>query len=192
MPSDGRAPPLPGPHQRAGREETEANGPPATLEGEDDGGTSLSDPTLEAGPAPKPPGPNRGPWRTAESADPRTGLLTLPAHPHTIPIPPNLVHQIPISPIPSPPIAPLPVPVPVPRWSAHYAPQPCPLPCPAGGPGQAAEAPGVAPSPPGPDQGPGRAQRPPTPVLQCGCLCLCPMVSPIGTAALPRLSPQGA
>jgi len=51
MPSDGPDPPLPGPHQRAGREETEADGPPATLEGEDDGGTSLSDPTLDASPA---------------------------------------------------------------------------------------------------------------------------------------------
>jgi len=71
MPSDGPAPPLPGPHQRAGREETEADVPPATLGGgADDGSTSLSDPTLDAGPAPPPPGPIRGPGRAAEAADP--------------------------------------------------------------------------------------------------------------------------
>jgi len=45
MPSDGPAPHLPGPYQRAGREETDDDGPPATLGGADDGSTSLSDPT---------------------------------------------------------------------------------------------------------------------------------------------------
>jgi len=70
MPNDGPAPPVPGPHKRAGREETEAGGPPATLGGADDGSTSPSDPTLDAGPAPPPPGHIRGPGRAAEAADP--------------------------------------------------------------------------------------------------------------------------
>jgi len=61
MPNDGPAPPLPGPHQWAGREETEAGGPPAMLEGEDDGGTSVPDPKLDADPAPPPTGPHQGP-----------------------------------------------------------------------------------------------------------------------------------
>jgi len=52
MPNNGPAP-------------TEAGGPPAALEGEDDGRTSLPDPTLDTYPAPPLPGPYQGPVRKA-------------------------------------------------------------------------------------------------------------------------------
>jgi len=72
MPSDGRAPPRPCPAltngpggRRRGRRTTGHAGG-----GVGDGDTPLSNPTLDAGPAPPPPGPNRGPGRAAEAADP--------------------------------------------------------------------------------------------------------------------------
>jgi len=174
MPSDGPATPLPGPHQRAGREETESGGPPATLEGEGDGGTSLSDPTLDAGPAPPPPGLNQGPGRAAEAADPPDGVVDFPSPPPQVRFPQTS------SPTSNsfnskssnctmgacacacaPMVGPL--------CAAAL-----PLPGPAGGPGQVAEAPGVAPSPPGPDQGPGRAAETADPPSSCAGACAWP------------------
>jgi len=57
------------PEPNNGPAPTEPGGPPATLEGEDDGRTSPPDPTLDTDPAPPLPGPYQGPGREAVADD---------------------------------------------------------------------------------------------------------------------------